>query len=72
MAEKFAPHAPVSHHQHNDMGEEDTDAHIKPQIIGHEVLESVTEGWQDFGTREQVLHGEFDERRRVLVKIIGE
>lgn len=46
----------------------------KALSMGREVVLSVTEGWLDFGTREQIFYGEFDRRsrKRVLVKIIGE
>ena len=71
--EKLAPHEPVSRYQHN-VGEDNADAHMKRQIMGREVVVSVTEGNLDFGTWEQIFYGEFDGRRkkRVLVKIIGE
>ena len=55
-------------------GEDNADAHMKRQIMGREVVVSVTGGKLDFGTWEQIFYGEFDGRRRkrVLVKIIGE
>jgi secondary thiamine-phosphate synthase enzyme len=72
--EGIAPHEPVSQYRHNDTGEDNADAHIKRQIMGREVVVTVTEGKLDFGTWEQIFYGEFDGRRRkrVLVKIIGE
>ncbi len=72
--EKIAPHEPVSQYRHNDTGEDNADAHIKRQIMGREVVVTVTQGQLDFGTWEQIFYGEFDGRRRkrVLVKIIGE
>ena len=72
--EKLAPHKPTSQYLHNRTGEDNADAHIKPQIMGREVVVAVTEGKLDFGTWEQIFYGEFDGRRRkrVLVKIIGE
>lgn len=71
--EKLAPHAPVSQYQHN-VGEDNADAHLKRQIMGREVVVSITDGKLDFGPWEQIFYGEFDGRRRkrVLVKIIGE
>ena len=50
------------------------DAHLKRQIMGGELVVTVTNGRLDFGTWERIFYGEFDGRRRkqVLVKIIGE
>jgi secondary thiamine-phosphate synthase enzyme len=72
--EKLAPHAPVKQYWHNRTGEDNTDAHLKRQIMGREVVVAVTGGRLDFGTWERIFYGEFDGRRRkrVLVKIIGE
>ena len=72
--EGLAPHAPISHYQHNRTGEDNADAHLKRQVMGREVVVAVTEGRLDFGPWEQIFYGEFDGRRRkrVLVKIIGE
>jgi thiamine phosphate synthase YjbQ (UPF0047 family) len=44
------------------------------QVIGRKVIVAVTNGELDFATWEQILYGEFDEKRKkcVLVKIIGE
>ncbi len=72
--EKIAPHEPTSQYRHNDTGEDNADAHIKRPIMGREVVVAVTEGRLDFGTWEQIFYGEFDgrQRKRVLVKIIGE
>ena len=71
--EELAPHAPVSHYEHN-VGEDNADAHLKRSIMGREVVVAITEGRLDFGTWERIFYGEFDGRRkkRVLVKIIGE
>ncbi len=71
--ERIAPHAPVSAYRHN-VGEENADAHLKRQIMGREVVVTVTRGELHFGPWEQIFYGEFDgmRRKRVLVKIIGE
>jgi len=71
--EKLAPHEPVSQYRHN-VGENNSDGHMKRQIMGREVVVAVTEGRLDFGPWERIFYGEFDGRRkkRVLVKIIGE
>jgi len=71
--EKLAPEKPHSQYRHNGF-EDNADAHLKRQIMGREVVVSVTNGQLDFGTWEQIFYGEFDGKRskRVLVKIIGE
>lgn len=72
--EELAPHEPLSFYRHNNMGEDNGDAHLKRTIMGREVVVAVTGGQLDFGPWEQIFYGEFDGRRRkrVLVKIIGE
>ena len=72
--ERLAPHAPTDQYRHNDTGEDNADAHLKRQVMGREVVVSVTNGKLDFGPWEQIFYGEFDGKRdkRVLVKIIGE
>ena len=71
--ERLAPHEPVSQYRHN-VGEDNADAHMKRQVMGREVVVSVTDGQLDFGMWEQIFYGEFDGRRkkRALIKIIGE
>ena len=72
--EKLAPHEPISQYLHNRTGEDNSDAHLKRQVMGREVVVAITNGKLDFGPWEQIFYGEFDGRRkkRVLVKIIGE
>ena len=72
--ERLAPHAPTSRYHHNRTGEDNADAHLKPQVMGREVVVAVTRGQLDFWPWEQIFYGEFDGRRkkRVLVKVIGE
>jgi len=72
--EQLAPHAPTSRYRHNDMGEDNADAHLKRQVMGREVVVAITQGRLDFGPWEQIFYGEFDGGRpkRVLIKIIGE
>jgi thiamine phosphate synthase YjbQ (UPF0047 family) len=47
---------------------------MKRQIMGREVVVAVTDGKMGFGTWEQIFYGELDgqQRKRILVKIIGE
>jgi secondary thiamine-phosphate synthase enzyme len=61
-------------YRHNRTGEDNADAHLKRQVMGREVLVSVTKGKIDFGPWEQIFYGEFNGNRakRVLVKVIGE
>lgn len=74
VLEKLAPHEPIRQYEHNNTGEDNADAHIKRQLIGHQVTAAITSGELDFGTWEQIFYVEFDGRRRkrALVKIIGE
>ena len=53
--EQLAPHAPT---RHNDTGEDNADAHLKGQVMGHEVVVAVTKGKLDFGHWEQIFYGE--------------
>ncbi len=72
--EKMVPHEPIEFYRHNDTGEDNADAHIKRQIMGREVVISITAGKLDFGPWEQIFYGEFDglRKKRILIKIIGE
>ncbi len=72
--EKLAPHNPVSHYRHNEPSEDNTDAHLKRQVMGREVKVAITGGKLDFGPWELIFCGESDERRRKreLVKINGD
>ena len=35
---RLAPHAPTGQYRHNDTGEDNTDAHMKRQVMGREVV----------------------------------
>ena len=72
--EELAPHAPTDQYDHNKIGEDNADAHLKRQVMGREVVVAITNGELDFGPWEEIFYGEFDGKRpkRVLVKIIGE
>jgi secondary thiamine-phosphate synthase enzyme len=71
--ERLAPHQPVSQYRHNN-GEDNADAHLKRQLMAHQVVLAITDGHLDLGTWEQVFYAEFDGRRpkRVLLKAIGD
>src|SRR5690606_2225858 len=58
--ERLAPHAPTSQYLHNRTGEDNADAHLKRQIMGREVVVTITAGTLDFGPWEQIFYGEFD------------
>jgi secondary thiamine-phosphate synthase enzyme len=61
--EELAPHAPIDQYWHNRTGEDNSDAHLKRQIMGREVVVAVTNGRLDgfalltrtFGTWERIL-----------------
>ena len=71
--ERLAPHEPVSQYRHNN-GEDNADAHLKRQLMAHQVVLAITDGGLDLGPWEQVFYAEFDGRRRkrVLLKAIGD
>jgi secondary thiamine-phosphate synthase enzyme len=71
--ERLAPHEPTSQYRHN-VGEDNADAHLKRQLMAHQVVLAITDGRLDLGPWEQVFYAEFDGRRRkrVLLKAIGD
>lgn len=71
--EKLAPYSRTGY-MHNQIGEDNADAHLKRQIMGREVVVAITDGKLDLGPWERIFYGEFDGQRnkRVLIKIIGE
>ena len=71
--ERLAPHEPVEHYRHN-RAEDNADAHLKRQLMAHQVVLPITDGRIDLGPWEQVFYAEFDGRRpkRVVMKAIGE
>ncbi len=71
--ERLAPHEPVASYAHNT-GEDNADAHLKRQLMAHQVVLPITDGRLDLGRWEQVFYAEFDGRRekRVVLKAIGE
>jgi len=70
--EKLAPYG--LDYKHHRTGEDNADAHLKRQLMGHQVTMAITKGTLDLGTWEQLYYAEFDGQRkkRVLIKIIGE
>jgi secondary thiamine-phosphate synthase enzyme len=71
--EGLAPHAPTERYRHNN-GEDNADAHLKRQLMAHQVVLPISEGRLDLGPWEQVFYAEFDGRRRkrVILKAIGD
>ena len=71
--EKLAPEKPYIQYWHNG-GEDNADAHLKRQIMGREVVVSITDSKLHLGPWEHIFYYEFDGKRkkRLLVKIIGE
>ena len=69
--EELAPAKPD--YKHHRTGEDNADAHLKRQLMGHQVTMPITNGKLDLGTWEQIYYAEFDGQRnkRVIVKIIG-
>jgi secondary thiamine-phosphate synthase enzyme len=70
--EKLAPYG--LEYKHHRTGEDNADAHLKRQLMGHQVTMAITAGHLDLGPWEQLYYAEFDGQRkkRVIVKIIGE
>lgn len=70
--EELAPAKPG--YKHHQTGEDNADAHLKRQLMGHQVTMAITNGSLDLGPWEQIYYAEFDGQRtkRVLLKIIGE
>jgi secondary thiamine-phosphate synthase enzyme len=64
--EELAPHAPIDQYWHNRTGEDNTDAHLKRQVMGREVVVAVTNGRLDgfalltrtFGAWERIFQGQ--------------
>jgi secondary thiamine-phosphate synthase enzyme len=54
--------------------EDNADAHLKRQLMAHQVVLAITDGRLDLGPWEQVFYAEFDGRRRkrVVLKAIGD
>jgi secondary thiamine-phosphate synthase enzyme len=71
--EKLAPEKPHSQYRHNG-AEDNADAHMKRQVMGREVVVTITEGALHLGPWEHIFYYEFDgmRRKRLLVKILGE
>ena len=60
-------------YRHHRTGEDNGDAHLKRQLLGHQVTMPITDGRLHLGPWEQIHYAEFDgmRRKRILVKIVG-
>tara|TARA_B100001029_G_scaffold169932_1_gene165303 strand:- start:2619 stop:3083 length:465 start_codon:yes stop_codon:yes gene_type:complete len=60
-------------YRHHRTGEDNGDAHLKRQLLGHQVTMPISGGRLHLGPWEQIHYAEFDGMRpkRVLVKIVG-
>ena len=76
--EKIAPAFGVDgkqgeEYRHHRTGEDNGDAHLKRQLLGHQVSMAITDGRLHLGPWEQIHYAEFDgmRRKRIMVKIVG-
>ena len=60
-------------YRHHRTGEDNGDAHLKRQLLGHQVTMPISDGRLHLGPWEQIHYAEFDGMRpkRILVKIVG-
>ena len=58
---------------HHRTGEDNGDAHLRRQFLGHQVTMPISKGRLHLGPWEQIHYAEFDGRRRkrILVKVMG-
>jgi|TARA_B100001540_G_scaffold219135_1_gene193643 secondary thiamine-phosphate synthase enzyme len=76
--ERLAPYfGPDGHsgpeYLHHRTGEDNGDAHLRRQLLGHQITMAISEGELHLGPWEQIHYAEFDGRRkkRILVKVMG-
>lgn len=65
--EELVPHEPLGQYWHNRTGEDNTDAHLKRQEMGCEVIVAIINGKLDFGPWEQIFYGEFNGQRQICM-----
>ena len=58
---------------HHRTGEDNGDAHLRRQLLGHQVTMPISKGRLHLGPWEQIHYAEFDgkRRKRILVKVRG-
>ena len=74
LAPFFGPDGEMgSEYLHHRTGEDNGDAHLKRQLLGHQVNMPITNGVLQLGPWEQIHYAEFDgmRKKRILVKITG-
>ena len=71
--ERLAPHEPTSQYRHN-VGEDNADAHLKRQLLAHQVVLPITDGRSRPRPVGAGLLRRLDGRRpkRVVMKAIGD
>ena len=62
-----------SEYLHHRTGEDNGDAHLRRQLLGHQVTMAISKGSLHLGPWEQIHYAEFDgqRRKRILVKVMG-
>ena len=74
LAPFFGPDGEMgTEYLHHRTGEDNGDAHLKRQLLGHQVNMPITNGVLQLGPWEQIHYAEFDgmRKKRILVKITG-
>tara|TARA_B100001115_G_scaffold176976_1_gene164759 strand:+ start:522 stop:986 length:465 start_codon:yes stop_codon:yes gene_type:complete len=74
LAPFFGPDGEMgTEYLHHRTGEDNGDAHLKRQLLGHQVNMPITNGALQLGPWEQIHYAEFDgmRKKRILVKITG-
>ena len=58
---------------HHRTGEDNGDAHLRRQLLGHQVTMPISKGRLHLGPWEEIHYAEFDGRRRkrILIKVMG-
>ena len=58
---------------HHRTGEDNGDAHLRRQLLGHQVTMPISKGRLHLGPWEEIHYAEFDgkRRKRILVKVMG-
>ena len=62
--EELVPHEPLGQYCHNRTGEDNTDAHLKRQVMDREVIVAIINGKLNFNPGEQIFHGELNGRQQ--------
>ena len=74
LAPYFGPNGESgSEYLHHRTGEDNGDAHLRRQLLGHQVTMPISNGSLHLGPWEQIHYAEFDgmRKKRILVKVMG-